>query len=266
MRVADDLPLQGLKDIGEVFRRLEVEGSVLNVQELIDVYRQIELGRGLKRFFQRLDPALAPRLQEKISRLSNLKVLEKEILHTLSPKGEILDKASPVLSEIRHQLREVREKVQKVLDRMLNQEEWQPLLQDQFITLRNGRYVLPIKSSYKNRLDGIVHDQSQTRLTIFFEPLQIVSYNNEINLLMGEEKEEEYRILTDLSMRVREELHGLETDFEILGDLDLLYAMAKFSILMKGIRPYLSGDGKIEMRGARHPLLALQKEGTGRSH
>jgi DNA mismatch repair protein MutS2 len=256
----DDLPLQGLQDMGEVFRRLQVEGSVLNVQELIDVYRQIELVRGLKRFFQRLDPALAPRLQEKISSLSNLKALEKEILHVLSPKGEILDKASPALSEIRHHLREVREKVQKVLDRMLNEEEWQARLQDQFITLRNGRYVLPVKSSYKNRLDGIVHDQSQTRLTIFFEPLQIVSYNNEINLLAGEEKEEEYRILTDLSMKVREEIEGLETDFEILGDLDLLYAMAKFSILMKGIRPYLSGDGKIEMRGARHPLLALQEK------
>ena len=87
MRVEDDLPLQGLKDIGEVFQRLEVEGSVLNVQELIDVYKQIELVRGLKRFFQRLDPAIAPRLQEKISRLSNLKALEKEILHTISPKG-----------------------------------------------------------------------------------------------------------------------------------------------------------------------------------
>ena len=260
LETADDLPLRGLKDMEQVFRRLEVEGSVLNVQELIDVYKQIELGRVLKRFFQRLDPTIAPHLQEKISKLSNLKVLEKEILHTLSPEGEILDKASPALSEIRHHLREVREKVQKVLDRMLNEEEWQPRLQDQFITLRNGRYVLPVKSSYKNRLDGIVHDQSQTRLTIFFEPLQIVSYNNEINLLAGEEKEEEYRILTDLSMRVREEIEGLETDFQILGDLDLLYAMAKFSILMKGIRPYLSGDGKIEMRGARHPLLALQEK------
>ena len=93
-------------------KRLEVEGSVLNVQELIDIYKQIELCRGLRRFFQKLDPAIAPHLQEKISRLSDQKVLEKEILHTISPKGEILDKASPALSEIRHQLKAVREKVQ----------------------------------------------------------------------------------------------------------------------------------------------------------
>jgi DNA mismatch repair protein MutS2 len=260
LEIADDLPLRGLKDIEGVFKRLEVEGSVLDVQELVDIYRQIELCRVLRRFFQRLDPAVAPRLQEKISRLSNLKALEKEILQTISPKGEILDKASPVLSEIRHRLMAVRERVQKVLEHLLVEEEWQPLLQEEFITLRNGRYVLPVKSSYKNRLEGIVHDQSQTRQTIFFEPLQVVTYNNEINLLVGEEKEEEYRILADLSLSVREEVQTLKADFEILGDLDLLYAMARFSIRLRGVSPYLADDGKIDLREARHPLLAIQKE------
>jgi DNA mismatch repair protein MutS2 len=261
LEVADDLPLRGLKDIEEVFHRLEIEGSVLDVQQLIDVYRQIELCRGLRRFFHRLDPALAPRLQEKISRLSDLKVLEKEILHTVSPKGEILDKASRVLSEIRHRLMAVRERVQKTLEHMLNDGEWQPLLQEQLITLRNGRYVLPVKSSYKNRLEGIVHDQSHTRQTIFFEPLQIVASNNEINLLAGEEKEEEYRILAGLSMRVREEIEALKTDFGILGDLDLLYAMARFSMRLKAVSPDLTEDGRIDLREARHPLLVPEREG-----
>jgi len=118
---------------------------------------------------------------------------------------------------------------------------------------------LPVKSSYKNRLDGIVHDQSQSRMTIFFEPLQVISINNEINLLMGEEKEEEYRILADLSMKVREEIRNLETDFETVGDLDLLYAVAKFSILLKCVQPDLTEDGGVELRMARHPLLAFQR-------
>jgi DNA mismatch repair protein MutS2 len=260
LEIGDDLPLQGLKDIEGVLNRLEIEGSVLGVQELVDIYRQIELCRVLRRFFQRLDPAVAPRLQEKISRLSNLKALEKEILQTISPKGEILDKASPALSEIRHRLMAVRERVQKVLEHLLVEEEWQPVLQEEFITLRNGRYVLPVKASYKNRLEGIVHDQSQTRQTIFFEPLQVVTHNNEINLLVGEEKEEEYRILADLSLSVREEVQTLKADFEILGDLDLLYAMARFSIRLRGVSPYLADEGKIDLREARHPLLALQKE------
>ncbi|HSB04120.1 MAG TPA: hypothetical protein VLK23_02930, partial [Thermodesulfobacteriota bacterium] len=240
LEIVGDIPIQGLKDIEEVLKRLEVEGSVLNVQELIDIYKQIELCRGLRRFFEKPDPSIASHLQEKISRLSSQKVLAKEILQTISPKGEILDKASPLLSEIRQQLKTVREKVQAVLEHFLRQEEWQSLLQEQLITLRNGRYVLPVKSNYKNRLEGIVHDQSHSRMTIFFEPFQVVAYNNEINLLAGEEKEEEYRILADLSMKVRQEIHALEADFEILGDLDLLYAMARLSGLLKGIEPCLS--------------------------
>jgi DNA mismatch repair protein MutS2 len=261
LETAEDIPIRGLKDVEEILKRLEVEGSVLSVQELIDLYKQMELCRGLRRFFQKLDPAIAPHLQEKISRLSDQKVLEKDILHTISPKGEILDKASPALAEVRNQLKAAREKVQAILEHLLHQEEWEPLLQEQLITLRNGRYVLPVKSNYKNRVEGIVHDQSHSRMTIFFEPLQVVAPNNEINLLTGEEKEEEYRILADLSIKVREEIQNLEADFKALGDLDLLYAMAKFSILLKSVQPYVTEDGKIEMRDARHPLLAFQEGG-----
>lgn len=261
LEATEDIPIQGLKDLGEILKRAEVEGSVLSVQELIDIHRQIGLCRGLKRSFQKLEPTLAPHLREKILRLSDQKGLEKGILHTLSPKGEILDKASPALSEIRHQLTAVREKIQTVLGHLLDQEEWQPLLQEKLVTLRNGRYVLPVKSNYKNQLEGIVHDQSQSRMTIFFEPLRVIPYNNEIHLLMGEEKEEEYRILANLSVKVRQEIYNLENDLEILGDLDLLYAKAKFSILLRGVQPSLAEDEEIEMREARHPLLALQKEG-----
>jgi DNA mismatch repair protein MutS2 len=259
LETSEEIPIQGLKDVGEVLKRSEVEGSALSVQELIDLYRQIELCRGLRRFFQKLEPAIAPRLQEKVSGLSDQKALEKEILHSISPKGEILDRASPALSEIRDQLRLAREKVHAILERLLQQEEWEPLLQEQLITLRNGRYVLPVKSSYKNRLEGIVHDQSQSRMTIFFEPLQVVAINNEINLLAGEEKEEEYRILADLTTKVREEIRNLESDFETLAGLDLLYAVARFSILLNCVQPDLTEDGKVELREARHPLLAIQR-------
>ena len=255
-----ELPIRGLKDIEGVLKRCEVEGSVLTVQELLDIFHQIELGRGLRRFFSKLEPGKAPRLQEKVAGLSSLRDLEKEILHAMNTKGEILDRASPTLSDVRHRLRTTREKAKGVLEHLLHKEELQPIFQEQFITLRNGRYVFLIKSDYKNRIEGIVHDQSQSRMTIFFEPLQAIAYNNEINILVGEEKEEEYRILADLSMRAREEIQKIERDLEILGEFDLLYAMARLSILLKGIQPALKTDGRIELREARHPLLALQKE------
>lgn len=256
-----DIPLQGLKDIEGIFKRLEVEGSILEVQEFLDLYRQIDLCKGLRRFFQKLKIIDAPHLQEKISKLSSLKTLEKEILQAINTKGEILDRASPTLREIRQQLGEIREKAKAVLEHLLHREDIQSIFQEQFITLRNGRYVLLIKSDYKHRLKGIIHDQSQSRMSYFFEPLEAVSLNNEISILIGEEKEEEYRILTDLSNRVREERQNLWSDFEILGELDLLYAMAKLSIQLKGVEPILNENGRIDMREARNPILSFQKGG-----
>jgi DNA mismatch repair protein MutS2 len=253
-------PISGLKDIEGILKRLDVEESVLTLPELMDLYDQIVLYGSVKRFFDNLEKMDAPLLQERVSGLSSLRSLEKEILRTVTPKGEILDTASSSLSEIREQLRKTREKAKAVLEHLLHREDLHSVFQEEFVTLRNGRYVVLIKSDHEHRLQGIVHDQSQSRMTFFFEPLQVVSYNNEISILTGEEKEEEYRILADLSKSVRAEIGGLRINFEILGELDFLYAMAKFSSLLKGVRPLLTEDGGIEMREARHPLLVMQKK------
>ncbi len=255
-----EIPLRGLKDIEGILNKLEIEGSILNVQELLDIYQQMVLCKGLKRFFQKLENIKAPHLQEKISRCSYQKGLEKEILQAINTKGEILDRASPALLDIRQRLGGIREKTKGVLDNLLHREDLQPIYQEQLITIRNGRYVLPIKSDAEHRLDGIIHDHSQSRMTYFLEPLQIVALNNEISLLMGEEKEEEYRILATLSDKVREERQNLWNDLGLLGELDLLYAMAKLSIRLKGISPLLNEEGSIDMREARNPLLTLQHE------
>ncbi|MGZ3604562.1 MAG: hypothetical protein ACXU9P_06335, partial [Thermodesulfobacteriota bacterium] len=180
-----EIPLRGLKDIEIIFQKLEVEGSVLDVRELLDLYEQVVLCRALRRFFERLENVRAPRLQEKISRLSYQKTLEKEILQAVNIKGEILDRASPALLDIRHRLGGAREKAKGVLESLLHQEYLQSIFQEQLITIRNGRYVLPIKSDAERRLDGIIHDHSQSRMTYFLEPFQVVPLNNEINLLMG---------------------------------------------------------------------------------
>jgi len=255
-----EIPLGGLKDIEGLFGKLEIEGSVLEAQELLDLYHQIALCKGLKRFFQKLEKANVPHLQEKISRLSYQKALEKQILQTMDTRGEILDRASPSLLDIRQRLGAVREKVKGVLESLLRQENLQSIFQEQFITLRNGRYVVLIKSDSERRLEGIIHDHSQSRMTYFFEPLQVVSINNEINVLLGEEKEEEYRILAGLTDQVRGERQNLWNDFELLGELDLLFAMARLSSRLKGVFPLLNEEDRIEMRDARNPLLTLQRE------
>jgi len=255
-----EIPLRGLKDIEGILNKLGIEGSALDVQEFLELYHQMVLCKGLRRFFQKLENVKIPHLQEKISGLSDQKALEKEILRAINTKGEILDRASPALSDIRQRLGGVREKAKGALESLLRQENLQTLFQEQFITLRNGRYVVLIKSDSENRLEGIIHDHSQSRMTFFFEPLQVVSLNNEINVLSGEEKEEEYRILAGLSDQAREERQNLWNDFEILGELDLLFAMARLSSRLKGVCPLLNEEGRIEMRDARNPLLTLQRE------
>jgi DNA mismatch repair protein MutS2 len=260
LEIEGEIPLRGLKDIERILNKLGMEGSIFDVQELLDLHDQIVLCKGIRRFFQKLEKIKVPHLQEKISKLSYQKALEKEILQAINMKGEILDRASPVLLDTRHRLGEVREKAKGVLENLLHQEELQPIFQEHFITLRNGRYVLLIKSDFKHRLEGIIHDQSQSRMTYFFEPLQVVTLNNEINILMGEEKEEEVRILADLSEKVREESQNLWSDFERLGELDFLYAMAKLSIRLKSVQPLLNEEGRVKMGEVRNPLLTLQRE------
>jgi len=256
-----DVPIHGLKDMEGTLRKLELEGSVLEIQELLDIHNQIVLCRGLKRFFLKFDIAKAPGLQEKVSRFSSLKDLEKEILQTIDTKGGILDLASPTLADLRRRLAAVREKAKGILEHLLRREELQSIFQEQFITLRSGRYVVLVKSESKYRLEGIIHDQSQSGMSFFVEPLQVVSLNNEINILAGEEREEEFRILSDLTEKARAEKESLWTDFEILGVLDLLCAMARLSVLLKGVKPHLNEGGTIDMKEARNPLLALQGEG-----
>src|SRR4030043_1044863 len=260
LEIEGEIPLRGLKDIEGVLSKLEVEGSILDIQELLDVHQQIVLCKGLRRFFQKLGHLRVPRLQEKIFKLSSPKTLEKKTTRAINKKGEIRDRGSHTLLDIRHRLGVVRERAKGVLETLLHREDLQPIYQEQLITIRNGRYVLPIKSDAEHRLDGIIHDHSQSRMTFFFEPLQVVALNNEVNIFMGEEKEEEYRILADLSNKVREERQNLWGDFEILGELDLLYAMAKLSLRLKGVSPLLNEEGRVEMRGARNPLLTLQRE------
>jgi DNA mismatch repair protein MutS2 len=260
LEIHGDFPLQGLKDVEAILRKLDMEGSALTVPEILDLYHHLVLAKDLRRFFLKLGSDAFPHLQEKVSRLSSLKALEKEILQAIHPKGEILDRASPKLSEVRDRMAKVRERAKGTLEHLLRREDLQPLFQEQLITLRNGRYVLLLKSEHKHQLEGIIHDQSQSGMTFFFEPLQVVPSNNEINILMGEEKEEEFRILADLSQKLRDEKESLWTDLEILGEMDLLYAMARLSIELKGVQPLLNEEGKVDMRGAKHPLLLLQKK------
>lgn len=260
LETSEDIPLRGLKDIEGTLMKLDIEGAVLEVKDLLDICTHIQLCKGLKRFFLRFEPPKVTHIWQKISRFSYLKNLERDILWAINQKGEILDRASPKLSEVRDQIKKIRNKINQVLENLLMHDDLGHIFQDRFITIRNGRHVLPVKSDYKNRIEGIIHDQSQSGMTIFLEPIEVIGLNNEMNILLAEEKAEEYKILKGLSDKARIERDKLWSDFEILAELDMLYAMARLSIVLQGIKPVIEDGGSIDIRGARNPILVLQRE------
>jgi len=141
----------------------------------------------------------------------------------------------------------------------MRREDLQTLFQEKLITIRNGRYVLPIKSEFKSQMEGIVHDHSHSKMTIFLEPMDVVDYNNELSILLEDERQEERRILSKLTRRIGEFHQELLRDLEILGEVDLLYAKVKLSQKLGGINPLLNRNGVVRLLGVRHPLLYLRE-------
>ena len=249
-----DIPIHGIRDIEEKVKNAKIENFVLTSKELLEMQSVLEVARRIKRFFKRLkgDFPLLKKMTEKIIILDDL---EKRIKTAIGSQGEILDTASPELGEIRRKLKQVREKIRQSLDRLLFQEEMQPVFQERFITLRNDRYVLPVKAECKNYLPGIVHDQSQSRATFFIEPLSIVDSNNELSLLLKDEANEEIKILSELTEGVRDRLSDILLDLDLVSRLDLIYAKAQLSEKLHATEPVLNNQGEIDLSRCRHPIL-----------
>jgi DNA mismatch repair protein MutS2 len=249
-----DIPLPGIRDIEETVQKTKVENFILTSKELLDIQCTLEVASKIKRFFKRVKGDF-PLLKKIADQIIILDSLEKRIKTAIGTQGEILDTASPELKEIRRRIKQVREKIRQVLERLLLQEEMQPVFQERFITLRNDRYVLPVKTEYKNALPGIVHDQSQSRATFFIEPFLIVDSNNELSVLLKDEANEEMRILSELTREVGRSTSEISCDLNLLTRFDLIYAKTRLSERLQAVEPFLNDQGKIDLAQCRHPIL-----------
>ncbi len=258
MEVHGDIPLGGIKDVREAIARAKIEGSVLSTEEILDILGNIRVSHGLKSSFKKVKGDF-PLFEDLISRLSDLRGLVSEIVRTIDRRGKIFDHASPELRQIRIDIAGYRKRIKRSLEEMMRREDLQTLFQEKLITIRNGRYVLPIKSEFKSQMEGIVHDHSHSKMTIFLEPMEVVDYNNELSILLEDERQEERRILSRLTRRIGEFHQELLRDLEILGEVDLLYAKVKLSQKLGGINPVLNRNGVVRLLGARHPLLYLRE-------
>lgn len=249
-----DLPVQGMADIEPILQRTRIEGAILPPQEHLAVAASCRASSALKRFFRELDERFAP-LKEIGEEFSAPTQLVREIERAIEPGGEIYDEASPQLKELRGKIKTVRGVIQKRLATLVRRKELQDALQDEVITQRNGRSVILIRADCKGRVKGIVHDYSQSKMSLYVEPLGVVEHNNELNVLERKEREEEEKILRRLTGLVRERRQELLGDLALQARVDVINAKARLSIYLNGTPPALNTEGRVMIMAARHPLL-----------
>ena len=261
LNIYDDIPIHGIRDIEDSVRKTRVQGFYLEPQQLQEICSTIETGRTIKTFFKATGSHYQA-LQESTHKLIPLKELEDTIKHAIGNHGEILDTASHELHTIRQQIKNSKLAINKTLDELLQRDDLNFIFQEQLITIRNGRFVLPVKVDHKAYLPGVVHDHSHTKATYFIEPFSVVNLNNELQILIKEEIHEEVRILTALTAQVREKMSEILFNLSLLEKVDIIYAKAKLSRALKACEPILNEQGRIMLGSCRHPILLARFEPT----
>jgi len=256
LRLDPTARLDGWNDVRSQARRCE-RGAQLDSEELWHVLQTLTACRQIKHFFNERQDRYT-RLNEIAFGLGSFKELEKKIAASIAPGGEVLDRASERLFSIRRRLAAAQQRIKDRLNEIIRSTSYQKYLQDSIVTMREGRYVVPVKQEYRSYMPGIVHDQSASGATVFIEPMPVVEANNEVRGLMAEEKQEITRILTELSTAVGGQAEELLYALENLGRLDFIMAKARYSESLGAWAPHIVSDAKLNIRQGRHPLLPVK--------
>ena len=246
----------GLKDIRPLTKALEV-GSALGMSELLDICSLLKVAAGARRYGVSEDEA-ADSLSGLFNVIYDITDVRREIERCILSEDEIADDASAELKNIRRQMRICTERIRTELNSMLNGSD-RTYLQEAVITTRGGRYCIPVKAEYKSQVPGMVHDQSKAGSTFFIEPMSVVRLNNEIREYEVKESEEIAKILASLSAMAGNYTAELDADYDILSQLDFIFAKAKLSFEYKGSEPIMNTRGYINIRKGRHPLIDSRK-------
>ena len=252
------LSFSGVRDIRGSLKRLEV-GSILSTQELLHISKMLDVCSRAKSYDRKDNDETEPdALDVMFQALQPLAPLAGEIRRCILSEDEISDDASPALKSIRRSIGQMNDKVHAQLTSMVNGSA-RTYLQDAVITMRNGRYCLPVKAEYRGQVQGMIHDQSSTGSTLFIEPMAVLKLNNELHELELREEKEIEVILSTLSSRAAAELEPLEMNLELLTRLDFIFARAQLSRSYNGSEPVFNQKGIINIKKGRHPLLDKKK-------
>lgn len=250
-------PFEGLYDVKEAITRAE-KGGVLSIEGLLRIGNMLAVTRKVSDFLARKEEEEEHRILEGMREgLIVLRGVESVISKAIVSEDEIADSASDKLYSIRRSLKEknssIRDKVNSIVRSNAQ------YLQDSLYTVRGDRYVIPVKAEYKSQVPGLVHDQSSTGATLFIEPTALVNLNNEIKELMLKERAEIERILAELSVLVYKNIDVIKVNFNIIVELDFIFAKAKYGSDLGGTLPIVNEEGVIDLMDARHPLIPKDK-------
>ena len=258
VRQKGSLSLAGVRDVRDSLKRLEI-GSSLSITELLSVSGLLTCAARAKNYGRHPENMELPddSLDEMFRTLEPLTNVNSEITRCILGEDEIADDASPGLHHVRRQMKITADKVHTQLNSILNSSR--TMLQDAVITMRDGRYCIPVKAEYKGQVPGMIHDQSATGSTLFIEPMAVVKLNNDIRELELKEQKEIEVILASLSQQVAAELEAIHADLSIMVQLDFIFARAALAMDMNASEPVFNTEGRIRLRQARHPLIDKKK-------
>ena len=258
---AETVPLRGIKDIGGALERAGVAGARMEPQTLLDMADTLRVSRRMRAFGQRLrNRSTAPHVGSLTAGLGDFQEIENSIGQAIDGDGNIRDHASPGLRRIRTDQQTMRERARNWLQRFIQSEAGAKALQEPVITMRDGRYVVPVRMDHRGQVQGVVHDQSASGATVFIEPIGVVEFNNRLRELIVAEGREIERILLSLTDQVHQQVEAITVSYGLLGQLDFFHAAAVLSIDLRAAPPRLNTDGRIVLRNARHPILELSDQ------
>ncbi|MDF2960102.1 MAG: recombination and strand exchange inhibitor protein [Paenibacillus sp.] len=258
-RLKGGAPFGGIRDITAAVHRARI-GGMLNPAELFDVANTIMGGRRLKRFLEGVhEDYQIPLLITLTESVAELKPTEDKIKLCIDDNAQVVDSASPELARVRQELRTSETRARDRLEQMVRTPSIQKMLQDNLVTIRNDRYVIPVKQEYRGHFGGMIHDQSASGATLFIEPEQVVQLNNRVRELKLKEETEVEKILRMLTALVAEVADELLGSLDVLAELDFIFAKAGLAHEMKATLPILNDRGFIKIKRGRHPLIAADK-------
>lgn len=247
----------GMKNVNNALHRADA-GSTLSMHELLDIAETLRVIRSLIQW-RSTNAGVESCLDVFFGALTPNKYLEDAITTAIISDEEMSDSASPELAAIRRKIRVQESKVREQLDKMTRSSKYRDILQESIVTMRNGRYVLPVKNEHRGAVPGLVHDTSASGATVFIEPVAVVEANNEIKVLLSKERDEIERILSALSVEAGSFAATIKSSFECAVELNVIFAKAQLAYSMNAASPTLNDEGRIELKNARHPLLDKKK-------